>query len=124
MRTEATTQKLINTAAIGIAGAQVAKLVHYHFLSDSAKFALNNSRKSLDTFVAEAGQCAGETIKNSNLKIDLAKVKENAIKMYETVAKEAPQAVKAIKKTGMIAGIGIAGVAALYNFVIAPKKSK
>ena len=118
---QVTINKVFDTVGLGLAGGCLAQAVHYHLLSPETKMAFNNSRHTLDSFVSEAGKCAEETMRNTNLKIDLAKVKENAAKMYETISKKAPEAVKAVKRTGLIAGAGIMAAAALFNFVIAPK---
>jgi len=114
-------KNVISTIGAGIVGGSAAKIIHYSLLSPEAKFAFNNSRKSLDTFVSEAAKCAEEAMKNPKLKIDAAKVKENAAKMYEMIAQKAPQTAKALKRTELIAAIGVMSAAALISHIIIPK---
>lgn len=119
-----TTSKLYNTAAAGIIGCEAAKLVRYRLFPEFDQFAYTCLRKGKDYYIREAAACAQETINNlkgvSKAKIDINTVCKNAESMYPQVAEAGKKVASSVRKTGLIAGAAVAGVAALYNFVVKP----
>ena len=116
-----TTEKLLNTVAVGIIGAEAARYIHYNSLTDTAKFAMRNVGKTKDTFVKEAVKCAYKT-KHDFPKsgINLRDVRQRAVNIYPKLESLGNRVSNRNKTIGLIAaGVFTLG-AALYNFVIKP----
>lgn len=106
-----------------LAGGVIASSVHELLLPVEVKGALRISKLSQDAFIQKSKEAAVETMKNTNLKINLNTIAENAKNLYPEMVETARVAKKALNKT-LFTTIGLIAACKLISTIIVNVNNK